>query len=425
MSSCVRYIRGVVFVFLTPLCLKAVKYEWHFWPRLDTAFDTRKSVCSDDGSTVVYPLPPDYDANGNDINADEFFGMTPAVSKVCLRVSHIKAKNCELGAYLEADFTGVMDNSGSCANTIGLFKMRYAFITAKWQKTKLKIGNALHPIYPEHCCPNTVNFNGGMPMASYARYPLFGAYRTWHDFTAGATVYSEFLFQSEGPIGFSRTYIRRGLMPGLCFTLEWAPKDFVCGALFNFWRLEPANYTSPATDSTKKYVTEEKVSSMIGSAWAAFNIGDFSIKNQVLYGQNGPAFNTLGGYAVSCYDEVTGACTYTNIKFANAWSDWEYVKYKSFMPGFFIGLSKNLGSGNKSVYLDPTTSKPTFYGFDDDLDQVFRFAPRITTKFHDMYVGFEVDWARAWFGAMNSCGKHPLTSSVDAVRFLLQVHAEF
>jgi len=416
----------ILFFFL-PLFFKtgAITYRWRFWPRIDMAFDTRRSVCTDDGSTILFPLPPDYDSNGNDINADEFFGLSPSVSKISLKVSDVKVKGCEFGAYLESDFTGVIDSTGTSTNTIGLLKMRYAFITAKWAKTKLIIGNALHPIYPEHCSPNTVNFNGGMPMASYARYPLIGGYRMWDKLTLGATLYSEFLFQSLGPIGFSRTYIRRGLMPGICLTAEWTPQDFIFGALFNWWRIEPANYTSPASDATKKYVTEAKVTSMIGSVWAGFKIGDLRINNQVLYGQNGPAFDSLGGYAVSCLNETTGACTYTNIKFASGWSDWEYTKHATLTPGFFIGLSKSLGSGSKPVYLDPTTHKPTFYGFDDDLDQVFRFAPRITTKFYDIFVGFEVDWSKAWFGAMDCCGKHPQTTAVSAIRFLLQTHAEF
>lgn len=420
------FIAGILVSLLFFPKMHAITYLWRFWPRIDMMFDTRRSVCSDDGAVIVYPLPPDYDSNGNDINADEFFGLTPAISRISLKVSDVKVKGCELSGYLESDFSGVMDSNGSCTNTIGLLKMRYAFITAKWKKTKLIIGNALHPIYPERCAPNPVNFNGGIPMASYARYPLIGAYRTWHNLTVGAAIYSEFLFQSLGPDGFSRSYIRRGIAPGLCFTLEWAPKDFNCGAVVNFWRIEPANYTSPASDSTKKYVTEEKVASIIGGVWAGFKIGNFQINNQVLYGQNGPSFNTLGGYAVSCLNTTTGACTYTNIKFASGWSDWEYTKYKSILtPGFFIGLSKSLGSGSKPVYLDPTTHKPTFYGFDDDLDQVFRFAPRVTTKFHDISVGFEVDWSKAWFGAMDCRGKHPQTTAVSAVRFLLETHAEF
>jgi hypothetical protein len=262
-------------------------------------------------------------------------------------------------------------------------------------------------------------------MASYARYPQFRLEHAWHDFIFGITPYSQFLFQSLGPIGFSRTYIRHSLTPGLCVTAEWKRPKVKAALLFNIWQLQPDVYTTSATDSTKKYVSNEKITSMIGSAWVSFTVGDLRINNQIIAGQNGPAFNTLGGYAVSCYNPTTGASTYANINFASVWSDWEYNKHKTCTPGFFIGFVKSLGSGNKPVYLDPTTGKPTFYGFDDDLDQVFRFAPRITTQFHRLYVGFEFDFSQAWFGPMNACGKHPCTCPVNSVRVLLQAHGEF
>ena len=66
-----------------------------------------------------------------------------------------------------------------------------------------------------------------------------------------------------------------------------------------------------------------------------------------------------------------------------------------------------------------------FYGFDYRVDAIFRFAPRIVTRFYNTYVGFEFDASRVWFGAMDCCGKHQSTSSVSSVRVLLQAHYDF
>ena len=417
----------------------ALKTEFGGRPRFDMGFDTRRCVGTDDGATILYPSPPEYDANGNDINDRAAYGMTPAVTRFFLRVSDVKVKECELSAYIEGDFTGVLDSQGMSAYTVGLFKMRYAYFKATWPKTTLLVGHTTHPFFVSGCAPNCVNFNGGMPMACYTRVTEISAEHQISNLFLGLTAYSQFLFMSEGPCCssgaymlpcFSRSYMRYSMTPGVCASAIWRNKKLVAGLLFDVKRLRPSPYTVGELDITstattvKKYASNEKITSVIGSAVLGLKWDNLTISNQVMLGQNGPDFNTLGGYAVSCYNSETGACTYTNVNFLGIWTDWEYTKHTSIRPGIYIGLVKTLGA-NQPVYLNSTTGAPFFYGFDYRLDCVARFAPRITTKFYNVYVGFEVDFSRAWFGAMDCCGKHPQKCPVGNVRVLLQAHYNF
>ena len=413
-----QYVLVIVLSGLIFLPLSAIKYQWGGFVRLDTAFDTRQTIGSDDGATTLFPAPIDYDSNCCDINAHSHFCMTPAVTRLFFKTYDARVKNCELQSYIEVDFTGANDL------TSGVLKLRHAYFQALWPKTTLLVGQYYHPIIVEECFTDTVGFNGGMPMASYARWPQIRLEHQWHEMVLGITMYSQFLFQSPGPLGYDRSYMRHSLTPGLCLSAEWRHQDTFAGLLFNVKRLQPAIYTTPKYDLTTKYVTEERITSVLGSAWLGFKVGDVRINNQFVLGQNGPDFNNLGGYAVHCYDPVTGHCTYTNIDYYSFWTDWEYMKYTSLTPGLFVGITKSLGSRN-CVYLDPATQEPTFYGFDKNLDQVLRIAPRITTLFHNVYIGFEFDYSAAWFGPMNCKGKHPHTCSVDSARCLLVAQYNF
>lgn len=402
---------GLLTIFATSR-IAAIKYQWGGFVRLDNAFDTRMNVGSDDGATILFPAPVDYDTNCCDINAHSHFCMTPAVTRIFFKTYDTKVKDAEIKSYIEADFTGVGDT------TAGLIKIRHAYFQTDWLNTSLLVGQYFHPIIAEECFTDTVGFNGGMPVVSYCRWPQIRLEHKCHELVFGATMYSQFLFQSPGPLGYDRSYMRHSMVPGLCATLEWHHDTTHAGILFNFKRLQPALSTSPSNDVTKRYVTEERFSSYLGSAWLGFKVGQLRINNQFVYGQNGPDFDNLGGYAVSCYNPSTGHCTYTNINFYSLWTDIEYQHYQSITPGLFVGLVKSAGSHN-TVYLNPTTCQPTFYGFDKNLDRVMRFMPRITTLFHNVYIGFEFDYSRAWFGPMNCRGKHPNTHTVDSARALL------
>lgn len=398
--------------------INAIKYQWGGFARLDTAFDTRQNVGSNDGATALYPEPIDYDSNCCDIHAHGNFCMTPAVTRLFFKTYDAHAQNCELKSYIEVDFTG------NDILTTGLVKIRHAYLQATWPKTTLIVGQYFHPIVVEECFTDTVGFYGGMPIASYARWPQMRLEHRWHEIMLGIAMYSQFLFQSPGPDGYDRSYMRHSLTPGLCLTAEWQHPDTYAGLLFNVKRLQPATDTSPKTDSTKKYVTSAKITSLMGSVWLGFRVGYLRMNNQFILGQNGPDFNNLGGYAVSCYNDATGHCTYTNINYYGIWSDWEYTQYQTLTPGIFMGFTKSLGSRN-CVYLDPTTHEPTFYGFDKNLDRVLRIASRMTTLIHNVYIGLEFDYSKAWFGPMNNCGKHPNTYSTDSARTLLVVQYNF
>lgn len=400
----------------TPLL--AVTFTWGGQVRLDSAFDTRQNIGTDDSAVVLFPEPVELDSNGCDINAHSHFGMTPSTTNLFFKVHDLHIHNAELKGYVNTYFIGATNYS------LGIPRIWFAFVKALWPYKSLLVGLYYHPTLVENCEPNNVNFNGGMPIASYARWPQIRFKYQWNHVAISTSLYSQFaIFSSPGPRGYSPQYMRNSITPGLCATLEWFNESTTAGVLFNVKRLQPALYTTPEL-TTKKYATDAKVTSVMGSAWLGFNIGYLRWNNQLSVGQNGPDFNTLGGYAVSDYSATTGKCTYTNIGFASMWTDIEYTRYNTCSPGIFAGIVTSLGA-HKPVHLDPATNTPTFYGFYHALDSVLRIAPRLTTTIAHVFVGFEVDYARAWFGAMNNRGKHPHTNAVDTLRILLQTHYDF
>jgi hypothetical protein len=295
-------------------------------------------------------------------------GMSPAYSSAYVEVRET-INDAKLLGRVEVEFASEYP--------VGLMDLRDAFFKAEWEKRSLLVGHALHPLV-EACYPNTIGWGSGNPAAPFAFFPQICWKNNAGAFTFTIAPYSEYDYLSEGPVGYSGTYMHNSMSPGLYVGACIKNKQAKVGVSFDVKRLLPAlstTTTSTTAATTKTIVNDKSLSSFIAAMYGEFHINQFNIKTEILGGQNGYDLCLFGSYALRGANPDTGKRCYTNINFASGWLDFENIKHEKLQPGIFIGYAKSLGT-RKSVYLDDECN-PLVYGDDDQLSKVFRIAPRI------------------------------------------------
>lgn len=382
--------------------------------RLDTFVDTRQVYGGNTKIYFIYPLEPSLDPEGNDINDHGRLGFTPETSRFFIRTQNIDiGKKTKLDGIFEGDFVG---------ETIGSFRIRHAAAKLIWKKGSLLFGQFWHPLYPSDCSPNIVGFAGGIPMATYARYPQLRLTYKLKKLDIFLTAYSQFQAFSSGPAGKSINYIQNSTLPGLNLATELRTEHVLAGATVNLQFLDP----QISTTTTPSYKQDQTLASWGGALYSTLDLDKLTIRAFGFIGQNAANFYTLGGYAIKTLDNTTGKATYANVASTSFWLDLEYLVNEHVIPGLFTGYVKNLGS-SQTLYTSPVTGLPTFYGMDTTgrLASVFRIATRLVLQWNQLQVAFEADYARAWFGTMNNRGKYPTTSGVGNLRFLVVTRYNF
>ena len=377
--------------------------------RLDTFCDQRQMVADDNGVTPFYPAPIECDAQCGDINSRGDFGMSSEVSTLYVKTK-TELDNVTLFGHIENDFTGPV--------YLGTMYIRYAYLKAVWERFLMVIGYAKFP-FVEVINPHTVGWDGGNPIAPWSYQPQIRLCYKPHDIQFLVSPYVQFNYAATGPEGEIPTYAQNSMTPGIYSSLEYMTDKTHIGIGFNMERILPSlsTTTTSTTSPERTYASNETLTSFLGTIYAKIKTATTKTQAQVLVGQNGFDLSLLGGYAVKCMNPVSGKRSYTNVNFASGFIDFDWKRYQTLIPGFFIGYAKNLGT-RESIYLD-SEGKPIFYGFDENIDAVFHFSPRIWSKFNDIELGFEAAFTTAWYGNMNCKAKMPSTYHVSNLRFLI------
>jgi hypothetical protein len=136
-----------------------------------------------------------------------------------------------------------------------------------------------------------------------------------------------------------------------------------------------------------------------------------------VYGQNASDLVMIGGYAVSqITDPVNQIKSYTNINTANFWADMSTNCGKAVI-GLFTGFSKNLGASDQIV--------GAVYGRGNNIDHLFRVAPRVTVTEGRLTFAAEIENTLAAYGTMQTSGKVIDTDNINNLRFLLSTIYKF
>lgn len=377
--------------------------------KTDIFYDTRQSGASNglrEGHFYLYPDNIVLDVAGNDLNANPSFHILNIQSRLKGDISGPDAFGAKTSGVIEAEFFGTAEGD------INGFRLRHAFVKMDWTKTSLLIGQSWHPLFPAESFPGTISFNTGAPFTPFSRNPQVKITRKLGNMSISLTAYSQRDFSSSGPEGGSNKYMRNSGLPGSNFQLRIPAGDVITAwAGVDYKRLRPEIRT------TLNYETDVTIGSY--SAFAIVKIKTKPVTASLMgfYGQNASDLVMIGGYAVSrVVDLATMEKSYTNLNTGNFWIDLT-TNGKKLTFGLFSGYSKNLGS---SQDIDGSV-----YGRGNNIDHLFRVAPRATITEGKLSFAAEIESTTAAYGMMQPDGKVTGTKNVSNLRILLSTIYKF
>ncbi len=390
---------------------KKINVELSGFVRNDFIFDTRRNVSACDELLEMFPLKPEYDTNGADINAKASAQFLNIFTRFGTRFSGLELGKAEVGAYVEVDFTG-----GPGTNSL---RFRHAYTQFVWPDTKLLFGRTWHPMFIEKVYPSTLNENTGVPFQVFNRSPQL---RLTHQLNDNldlvlAAVY-QYKYANTGPDGKTYRYQRDAIIPNLHAQLQFYNKSWVAGAAFDWKTIQPRTST---TGSEGTFKTNEKISTIAAILYLKYTKEKFQFKAKSMYGQNVCENLLPSGYAVATINHSTGAETYTPL---NHIYNWINITYGStWNVGLFVGHLKNLGTSKNPVGL-PFAQ---FYGFATDADMMYRISPFLMYRYKNFCFGWELSLTTTAYGDIdyNDKGKVKNTENVSNFRNMISVIYRF
>ncbi len=371
---------------------KGLNFSLSGFIKNDFILDSRKNAEAVDGLYTLWPLRPEYDENGSDLNAVPSARMFSISSRLTTRFSGLEIGSARVGATLELDFTG-----GDAANSV---RLRHAYTSFSWPRTQLIFGRTWHPTFVEKVFPGVMALNTGVPFQVFNRSPQL---RLTHQLTKGFDLIAAAVYQINyinfgpdpvtGASVASSRYQRNALWPNLHLQGQFYNDHWVAGAGIDWKIIQPREFT--IGDNGRKYVTSEKLSSWAALGYVKYTRGKLEVKAKSMYGQNVSESLLAGGYAVASRDQATGFETYTptnhlfsfiNIFYGDTWK-----------PGLFLGYMKNMG----------TTVHPAgnFYARGADVDVCYRISPQITWKYKNFMASWEPEVTSVSYGRIDYSDK--------------------
>lgn len=371
--------------------------------KTDFFFDSRQIATFREGHFLLYPLNESLDANGEDLNAHSSFNALSIQSRVTAKFTGPEVLGAKSGGMLEGEFFGTAD-----ADVNG-FRLRHAFVTLNWEKTGLLFGQTWHPMFVAEVFPQVVSFNTGSPFQPFSRNPQIRFTQSFDNLKLIAVLLTQRDFTSNGPAGFSSTYLRNNVIPSAHLQLQYKSESFITGAGFDYKTL------TPRISTTKNLKADETVSSFAGLAYLKYSVSDFNFAVEGVYGQNLTDLLMLGGYAISSLDTTTGYEKYTTLNAFSVWSDIYFGK--DIQPGLFLGYTKNLGADDKIA--------GSYFARITNIDAVFRVSPRVVFNLNKVRFALEADYTSAAYGKPDEFGKVTNTNNVQNLRGLVAVYYFF
>lgn len=359
--------------------------------------DTRKIDGGREDLMLYYPLKPEYDRNGKDINAQASSNFNALATRLTFSFHGPNAFGAVSTALIEGDFTGTVN-----ADVNG-FRLRHAWGKLQWKKSALMFGQYWHPMFVPDVFPDLVSLNTGAPFQPFIRNPLLSYKYFIGKFTIEAAMIAQRDNSSDGPKGRTGLYMRHAVIPNLHWQLQYKNEAHVAGFALDHKYLKPRL----VTDSNWK--TNAMLTSVSGMVYYKFSHQDFIFRSKVIVGQNLTEHLMLGGYAVRNIDPVSLRETYTSTNHLFVWSGLTYGKMNQ--VGLFGGYAKNLGTTHAN------TGK--YYAKGQDIDYMYRISPTCSVQSGKVKLAAEVEYTVAAFGSPDLFGKVEATDKVANLRLLL------
>jgi hypothetical protein len=371
--------------------------------KTDLIFDSRQTINLREGHFLLYPSNESLDKNGEDINAKNSFNILSIQTRLLGKIKGPEVLGAKTSGLIEGEFFGTSDGD------INGFRLRHAYINLKWESSSLLIGQTWHPMFVTDVFPQVISFNTGAPFQPFSRNPQVRFTQSFGDFNLIAALMSQRDFSSNGPNGFTSTYLRNSVLPNFHMQLQYKTDKTLFGIGGDYKVL------TPRLETPKKIKTDTKIKSFSTLAYAKLNLSPFTFLVEGVYGENLSDMLMLGGYAVKTIDTTNGKEDYTTLKMYSFWSDISVGKDLQF--GIFFGYSKNLGSD------DPIIG--AYYTRVNNIDKIYRFSPRIIWNLNLARFALECEYTNAAYGIPDNKGKVINTKNISDTRILAAVYYFF
>lgn len=376
--------------------------------------------------TSFYPRQKDPVFFNADANAVPMISVVDTMTQV----GHWTELPCSFGTFrtfIAGTFTG---------NAIGAGIMNIDNAYASWayNNHELLVGQYLNPMRFEYNAPRVISYTFGAPIASRGLNPQLAYSYTDAGITTTLCAYGQMLYCTRGPV-FENTglitdaltlYQQWGLIPSTNLKIIYDDcKRLKVAAAFDVKSIKPYIASKPAEEPLSiPFINNNRVTSWVVSLFGRLTGAHAELTSQVMYGSNAMDMLTFGGYAFAQIGIPDGntdnPTTYTPLYFVSAWSSINFGNLSNkWLPGFFIGYGKNLGT--KTLLENATNLFPTgpivyllgtgnsVSGFSPvvkSLSSLLRISPRLWYAPQEhILIGVEIETSKASYGFINQCGQ--------------------
>lgn len=377
----------------TPTAEKEWEVSMYGFIRTDYIFDSRKSASVREDQLNLYPLDEALDVNGKDLNAKSQSNFLAIVSRLGAKVKGPNVWGAKMTGTLEGDFYGNTEAS------IGLFRLRHAYVNMDWSKTSLIMGQTWYPTYIPEVMPGVANFNTGImfnPFGWATQVRL--KQNLTKELSFAITAYKEREFTVTGP-GTQNSASINSAIPTFHGQFQFKNKNWIAGLGAEYKSLQPLTEYNVTT--TTKAATDEKVNSTSFVGYFKYSNDKFSVKAYGITGKNMYNLVMLGGFAG--YTAAAGQPEkYEGSRTSSFWLDVA-SNGKKVAPGFFFGYTTNGGTGKNGLAAGETV-KYYMRGVSGTrvVDNVWRASARVDFKQNKFRVTPEIEYTAATWGDLNS-----------------------
>jgi len=377
---------------------KPVEKEWdvslYGFIRTDYIWDSRKSAQVREYNLNLYPLDEAPDVNNSDLNAASASNFLALVTRLGVKAKGPNVWGAKMSGTLEGDFFG------NTESTIGLLRLRHAYVNMDWSKTSITLGQTWYPTFIPEVFPGVANFSTGIMFNPFGWATQFKIKQNLtKELSFAFTAYKEREFTTQTAAGGTQNSASiNSVLPTLHGQFQFRNKNWIAGLGAEYKSLQPLTEYSPTP--TTKAVTSQKVNSTSVVGYLRYSNDKFMVKAYGISGGNMYNLVMLGGfngYTVAGKEEK-----YEATKTSAFWIDIASNSKKT-APGFFFGYTKNHGADKNGLAANETV-KYYMRGVSGSrvVDNVWRASARVDFKQNKFRVTPELEYTKATWGDLNA-----------------------
>ncbi len=365
--------------------------------RTDYIWDTRKSAQVREYNLNLYPLDEALDVNGDDLNATGASNFLSVVSRLGVKAKGPNVWGAKMTGTLEGDFFG---NTEGGTSSIGMFRLRHAYVNMDWSKTSIILGQTWYPAFIPEVFPGVANFNTGIMFNPFGWATQVRIKQNLtKELSIAVTAYKEREFTTATASGGTQNSASiNSAIPSFHAQLQYKSKNIIAGLGAEYKSLQPLTEYAP-TPATKA-TTKETVNSTSFLGYFKYSNDKFLIKAYGITGGDLYSMVMLGGFAG--YSTAGQPENYEASKTSAFWLDIA-GNGKKVAPGFFFGYTKNNGTGRNGLAAGESV-KYYMRGISGTrvVDNVWRASGRVDFKQNKFRVTPELEYTAATWGDFNA-----------------------